>query len=419
MAQPQEQVLTYADEDDYLFAQRKSVETVQIGRATLETAVAQEEQLNHAEQVADETEYALDKASRMIRNMTWSGWVANKFSKGPEAPSSSHQRFRFIPETYDHLPDHCRAAGQAVQNYHANIKVLEACETKDQVDTCRTICTAMYETANNQIKLLETEAYRLELQRHLAILRERQEQATGKVSTAPKPPPSQAATDSKAALFSKPPPIKQTADVERQDAHLDFMAGNLAELNNIATSLSTTIAHQRHTLEKLDSKSENITEKTRQVTRRADRIIQRKAWTPTKATFDRYVTIRHLPTGQFLSVQLQHLVLVPYVKNDTAVFALYTRQGKTFGLKNKDSNKWIGQGMLGGLSCTAGSFGQRQEWEADDVESDTKLLCASVGWGAGGYLSVMRARDELHGLFLSGAGVEERKKADSWCITEV
>jgi hypothetical protein len=79
--------------------------------------------------------------------------------------------------------------------------------------------------------------------------------------------------------------------------------------------------------------------------------------------------------------------------------------------------------LFGSLVCTASSFGRRDEWEVDSDEKDseekrwnrTRLLCASAGWGAGGYLTV---RSSDFAVLLSGATAEDRKKADFWCIQE-
>ena len=77
---------SYNREEDYIAARRSAVEAVMVGRETLESAVRQGEQLRNAENLADETEYKLDRATRLLKGMTWSGWLANKFTKDVEPP---------------------------------------------------------------------------------------------------------------------------------------------------------------------------------------------------------------------------------------------------------------------------------------------------------------------------------------------
>ena len=72
---------TYNREEEYRLAQRAGAEAVVVGRETLATLVHQGEQLRNAENLADDTVYTVEKANRVLRGMTWSGWLTNKFIK--------------------------------------------------------------------------------------------------------------------------------------------------------------------------------------------------------------------------------------------------------------------------------------------------------------------------------------------------
>ena len=76
------EALTYNREEEYERAQRAAIESITVGRNTLETVTRQGEQLENARNLADETEYKLDKANRVLRGMTWSGWLANRETSG-------------------------------------------------------------------------------------------------------------------------------------------------------------------------------------------------------------------------------------------------------------------------------------------------------------------------------------------------
>lgn len=123
MADQQQQTTepVYNRDEEYRDAQRAAVEAVMIGRETLETAVRQGEQLQNAENLADETDYKLDKANRLLKGMTWAGWFSNKFSKDVEPPTykeGNGDPARSIlgpPKIYEHVPEPCAAAAQAVQ----------------------------------------------------------------------------------------------------------------------------------------------------------------------------------------------------------------------------------------------------------------------------------------------------------------
>ena len=423
-------------EEEYLSAQRAAVEAVFVGRGTLEVAVQQGEQLENAEQIADDTQHTLDKAGRMLRGMTWSGWIANMVTRdvGPPPENSaaadkgSSSTTGGPPRVYQNAPESCRGTAQAIQNYHANVTVMEECETEEQKETCRTICDNMYKGAIGQLNLLQdnkqVESYRLEFASHLAVLRKRQENTQRKTRGLGQQAAisSNRASQDRSELLSQSPSKKaspQKADntilLQKQDAHLDTISQSLGELGSIAHSLHSAIHQQNSTIDSLDSKSETVLEKSKQVTRRADRISQAKSWTPAKPTYSCQVSIRHLESGKYLAVANHDLYLVPKFHPETCIFALWKRQGDVFGLKNKYASRWVGQSLLGSLACSATSFGRREEWQVDEDWKHSRLLCSSAGWGAGGYLHV-RPRD--HAVVLGGSSVGEAKKAAVFVITD-
>jgi hypothetical protein len=442
-SQPQE--TTYNREEEYSSAKRAAVEATLVGRETLEAATRQGEQLQNAENLADETEYKLDRATRVLREMTWAGWWANKFSQDVQPPeySTTTVASSFLPPTvYDNVPPLCSAAAQAVQNYHANLQVMETCETNEQKETCKVICDNMFQTAKREITKLhrrqqestedDLQGFSSRLGKDLKMLRERQdlaEEGTIPTSSSTSSPGTRTTGKgaSKSALFEgkssegavvAPSPTGIDEVQIQQESHLDFMSKHLEELGSLATNLSSSLAFQTDTLESLDGKSESMLYKSKMVTRRADRMIQKKSWTKAKAEFLYNACIRHISTGKYIAVSSANSSLVLSSKfNETCIFGVWQRQtsAKVFGLQSKYSNRWVGQNLLGNLVCSAYSFDRREEWDADEADwAHTTLLCASAGWGNGGYLMVK----EDHTLTIGGGGLQDKKSADSWCIQE-
>lgn len=410
-------------EEDCQNAQRAAVETLHIGRATLLQTHQQGEQLDRVESIADETQYRLDKAGRILRGMTWSGWLANKFTKdvGPPPPVTTSRSASVSPPlVYENVPENCRAAAQAIQNYHANVKVLETCETEEQRETLLLICLSMYNSAVTQLDNLErsnasVEAYLTEFRSHLASLHET-EQSLARTITQQKASHQSHRTELLGEVGDSSTSYTTNAHLQLQEDHLDMISKSLGEIGLISHTLASAIDQQTQTIDLLDEKAERITEKSKMVTRRADRLIQNKSWTPVKPTFACHVSIRHVASGRYLSVHEGSLVLQLTCHKTTGVFSLWKRQGEVFGLQNKESGRWLGQNMLGTIGCSAYSFGRREEWEADSDWSNSRLLCTSVGWGAGGYILV---NPHNFSVRLGGCGVEERNKADLWCITDL
>lgn len=58
-----------------------------LGLRTVHSLDVQAETLHHAHTVADSNKYVLDQSERVIRGMTWWGWMQNKFTAAPRPPS--------------------------------------------------------------------------------------------------------------------------------------------------------------------------------------------------------------------------------------------------------------------------------------------------------------------------------------------
>jgi len=261
--QPEERA---AVPEDYLDAQRAAVEAIEVGRATLEEANRQGEQLSYAEKLADDTKSALEKSSRLLRGMTWSGWVQNMFSKEIIQRSGSSQI------EYDEVPPFAQPAAQSIQNYQANLAVLEACETDEQRITCKLVCDDMFRSASQKIEGLSKEnnpGVIRQLSFDLQRLRARQNdfidrcQETGVKGICQKGGIQQIDSDH-SALSSV------------QNDHLNFLAGNLDELSTMAFSLNETFARQTKIVNSLEEKTEENYEKTKMVSRKANWIAQKK-----------------------------------------------------------------------------------------------------------------------------------------------
>eukprot|EP00532_Pseudo-nitzschia_australis_P011747 CAMPEP_0168212706 /NCGR_PEP_ID=MMETSP0140_2-20121125/4409_1 /TAXON_ID=44445 /ORGANISM="Pseudo-nitzschia australis, Strain 10249 10 AB" /LENGTH=502 /DNA_ID=CAMNT_0008139517 /DNA_START=107 /DNA_END=1615 /DNA_ORIENTATION=+ len=459
----------YNREEEYRLAQQASAEAVIVGRETLQTAVQQGEQLQNAEQMVDDTEYTLDKANRLLRGMTWSGWLANKFSKEVDSPEyegngnsnndSERKSILGPPTAYEMVPESCRAAAQAVQNYHLNLQVLENCESDEQKGTCRLICDGMHRQA--RLKITEVlagavvprkhgdaasseiesgngvvvdedgnlESFALQLQEETQKLRHRQ-LLLQQMQQRPRTTTMTTATtgDDRAKLFNKTTvgsntmntPTKHLTCTDKvtmqQDEHLSTIAQHLQELGSLAGNLNISLQQQSEVLDSLDTKSETLQFKANTMNRRTDRFLKDKSWGQRKPDFLHYAWIKHQPSGRYLSVAPNNnsTLVLSNVLNERSIFGVYKKQ-RVLGLQNKYSRKWMGQNLLGQLTCSANAFNRREEWEPDgDDWSDTTLLIVSAGWGHGGYLLL----DEGMLPFIGGGDISTKRKAPKWCISQ-
>lgn len=447
------EVSSYDREEEYRHAQQAGSEAVMVGRETLATVVRQGEQLQRAENMADDTEYKVDHTTRLLRGMTWSGWLANKFSKPLDSPeyrktteNNKEKKTILKPlKVYASIPDSCVAASQSVQNYHLNLQVLEDCETEEQKGTCRLICNDMYRQANIKITKVLTGSkgnesnaqnsegdedkakdFALQLKDDLSYLRQRQfvlQQISRGVATTT----TTTKIDEKSKLFNNETSnrvvrahMSVTDEITaQQEQHLNILSEQCQELGLLASNIGISAEQQTEIVDSLDTKNESLHFKMNIVNRKTEQLIKKKSWGTHKAVFSHYASIRHNASSCYLSLDPNNdsALVLSKVLNERCIFGIYKRR-RFLGLQNKFNRKWVGQNLLGQFTCGATSFGNRQEWETggDDDWSDTTLLIVSAGWGSGGYLLLDKTGAQQP--FIGGGDFATKGQAPKWCISE-
>jgi hypothetical protein len=297
--------------NEYLDAKRAAVEAVEIGRETLAESARQGEQLLHADEMANQTRFALDKSGRILRGMTWSGWFANLVSQdvkeedylNPKRPSTESLC------QYEGISEIGSAAAQAIQNMQANLLVLEACETEEQRQMCIQVCDDMYTRAEQEVSKLhangDSESLALvkrfltdlsKLRGRLKACKRKKQWTSGVASKS---------ADTKTPAKATAPNItnnntKSGSIFAEQDEHLEFISQHLGELTDIAHSLHESFATQNQIVESLDGKSDEILDTSKMVTRRADRLIQKKVSLSFCIVVFGYSPVRYSLTTLFL-----------------------------------------------------------------------------------------------------------------------
>jgi len=434
-------------ENEYQRAQQAAVEAVMIGREALETTFLQGEQLQNSENIADETEYTLDKANRLIRGLSWTGWLANKLSRDIDPPTineTSHdinttiyldddQHFIIEKNVPDYMP-----LIQSLRNYQANLQVLKDCETDDQKNTCRLICDDMHKQVLEKIReaskireeqnIDEDKSFVLRLQEDLSFLRQcqlvlQQVHLNYDSNT----------VKDKAALFNNSKHVESNShrnnsstttsnDIviiqQEQEEHLDTMNNCLQELGSLASHLNISLVQQSEIIDSLDDKSEKLHFKTNVINRRTDRFINQKSWIAPKPEFIRFAWIKHKESGKYLSVVPNNdtTLALSNILNERCIFGIWKKHRENIiGMQNKYNRRWMGQNFFGQVACSATSFNRREEWEVDGDWSDTTLLIVSAGWGSGGYMLLAKGTQQPK---IGGCDVSIKNLAPRWLIGE-
>lgn len=202
---------------------------------------------------------------------------------------------------------------------------------------------------------------------------------------------------------------------ERQENHLDAMSAAAAELSGIGMAMSSALSEQVEAIARIESNTETLNDDIRTVSRRAGRIAQSKWSKREKAAFKMYVNIRQIETQLLLGSMNDVVVLSASSPLALAnIWGLWERQGNAIGLRNELTGRWIGQGFLGDIRCTAMEFGKWEEWEINEkCMSSTRLICCSANWNSGGYIHA-----DQDTLTVKGINPDSKKGAAFWSFTE-
>ena len=454
-----------ADQDSYLATRRLAAETVEVARATINQASQQTEQLENADRTADHSAYLLDRSARLLRGMTWSGWVANMFSKdgqvedyvgGNENGKDTTNGIAALQppsaEEYAHLPPQFQPAAQAVVNYRCHLAVLAQCQTPEQSEACASTCAELSDAVRRELRGavggagngldLEEDSHReayAQLFRDLeeadqvrkrlvvAMMAARQQSKRGGNSGARASiTPHNSLAVGGGSSSNGAPRSKTATKISAQDEHLDALSQNLTELQGIGEALNTTFQHQSGLLDSIHDKTDSLTDRTKAVRRKADRIVHRSKWIKNRPELVAWMTIRHVRSGLYLCAAGDGgLKLGGFSGNDdnsAAIFGKWRRKDSSIvGIQSKLTRDYVGQTMLGYLACSSSTYGRAHEWEIDhDTDDstgtgkDTAIMCVGANWGNGGWMEVNSADGSVS---IGGSGLEAKKKAALWRIT--
>jgi hypothetical protein len=179
-------------------------------------------------------------------------------------------------------------------------------------------------------------------------------------------------------------------------------------------------------LDSIHDKTDSLTDRTKAVRRKADRIVHRSKWIKNRPELVAWITIRHVRSGLYLCATGDGgLRLGGFSGNDNypaAIFGKWRRKDSSIvGIQSKLTRNYVGQTMLGYLACSSSTYGRAQEWEIDhdtddgtDTGKDTAIMCVGANWGNGGWMEVNSADGSVS---IGGSGLEAKKKAALWRIT--
>ena len=454
---------------------RSAAEAVEVARATAQQAEAQSRQLHRADHLADEGRYVLDLSARTLRNLSWSGWVANRFTRnlrredyvGPQQ-SAGPQRSAGIPPPPPSgggensrpgvgVPPRYRDASDAVRSYRRHVALLAEggppvpAADGGRREAAEALCEELAARARAALREAggggggggglegnggaydRIEADLAEAERARALLfggpaggsRRRRRRppsaaAAGGAAPAPAPAPAPAASSGGSGSGSA------SSRLRVQDAHLDALSSNLVELAGIGEALGTSFASQAVLVDALADKSDALAERTKEVRRRAERRAAAARWVRERPTLTGgWVTVRHAASGLYLRCESRGATVAlgpPDPDGGGHVFGVWSRRGSAVvGLRGRRTRTYLGQSLLGYLVCSAARYGRAEEWELDGDASGpgggVAILCVGANWGSGGWLEANPAAGTVQ--VGGSSGPAARKRAALWRVDQV
>jgi len=194
------------------------------------------------------------------------------------------------------LSPELRPAAQAMNNFLCNIQMLNVCKDPDQFKNIIQICNHLQQLAAQEWDSLESQSFSNFKTSHLHkqlgdefirihqyynqikndknnYIRKTQLGVPLSGTSISKPLPHPSTTPTTQLQHNS----RETSKLEQeQDAHLDVISMSLGELKSMGSSINESIEQQNSTMDFIQSQSESLSQQTRMLIRKADRLTKWK-----------------------------------------------------------------------------------------------------------------------------------------------
>ncbi|GAB9476683.1 hypothetical protein Gpo141_00013741 [Globisporangium polare] len=319
---------------------RAVAESLNVARETAHTLSMQSEQLDRSERAVEDTQQVVDLSKRILRGMTWSGWIYNAVSSAPQRVSD-------------------RNASQPVEI------------------TMGFICPECRVKFNTPEQL---GAHYANTHEHLA-------------------PQHDSGTSAAAGLLRRTPELgrrssqtTQLVNQQSEDVHEEFLRAlepQLAELKEVSLALGNALDAQNSQLERMDQKVDIVQDGMKRVS------IQAKKLTGSRLTVNyRFrCAFQEVGSGKFVRDLDGEASLSADIVIDGCTFRAYTLGDGTelWGFQSEKSSLFFGVNRYGNLKIRGEDFKSYEQFAIDHTKATTAIFCVSSFFGLGGWIT---ARDD-------------------------
>ncbi|KAF0720771.1 Aste57867_50 [Aphanomyces stellatus] len=339
-----------SQQQKYIESLRTTAETLDIARETSVALSQQSEALDRAERNLDLTEAAVKQANHVVRGMTWSGWLYNKFTKEPQLRSTAGAGS--TPDiSMGFICPECRVAQRS---QHALMEHYEAMHSSPSTDALG--------ISSSSGRAVSIGAFRSEMQQ------------SNLSSTARQPAQATAASVDAEGL-----------NIE-QRKFLEALTPQLLEMKHASLAIGNALDAHNAQLDRLESKSEKTKDDMRLVTAKAIKLTNETV----TIDFKFRCAIQEEQTQRFLANVDGEPVFCKDTATDTCIFRAFTLAGNgdVWGFQHEESLKWLGITMFGAIKIQGAALKSYEQFALDAGREWTTLYSFASAFGQGGWVCV-------------------------------
>lgn len=325
---------------DLIGAKAAAFQAIEHGTAILGEMGRQQEYLDQAEDTLEANDNILDQANKVIRNMTWSGYMYNMASSvgGGITPQPTYHE-----DGARNLGTHRNTSNNNNSNSNSN-------STGGQGQA--------RDTGGN---------------------RERESR------NQPKPTDPYGTMNSNNANNGNGALIQSQLYYNEQDNQLDEISAAVASLEELSLVIGQKLEAQNNQIEVLDERTHEVHDKTLSVSLKASKMTARSKGKiePRIVGMFQFVDVR---TGKFLSVDENENITLSSVPDRSTHFNIYSKEQDLMGIQSVKNLKYIGYCIWGSMGCSGTYLGSSEECYLTLSGEETGIFFVSRNWGNGGWL---------------------------------
>lgn len=360
-------------------------ESLLLARETAQQLSIQSETLDHSEQLVDEGQYMIDRSKRVVRGMTWTGWLANMVTT-----SNSHQ------------PHDTGKDSTAVEGF--------ICPECKQVFRSADILMNHFHTKHDDPPLGGEKIAPVDLSttRTYAMMRRNNPPTHKPRSSSPRE--DQQSTDARSSLVYDDNGLNH-----EQRSFLNAIQPRIAELKEVGMVIGDTLEGQSERLDRIDRKTENATHDMKKVTIAAARLSSSRQM---RAHFQFRVAFQERRTQMFLQPSNSEVHVKARVISKHAIYRAFTLGDNTgiWGFQNEVTREFLGLDKWGNLRNQGQYLQSYEQFSVDIQKPFTTLYSFASYFGLGGWVCF-----DLNssGLYLIRGTAENQHRACEFKIVRI